>query len=203
MNQEIQTNVAANVDTIVKIAPNKSQTLLVTIAIIGFLIIACGVYLFTLDGKDTPAYFVSAVGILFITLPLAAWFKSQSDTDLSGAKKTKLSFPDGTLIETDSRVVCKKEFVELLRDFFARKPLPSPTGVVDVNLNPVANSQLEGQLIAQQINQKVEEGNKILSDIIAKDHANLIEQPVNTAQPILEGHQTFSSNIVHPQESQL
>ncbi|HBL5969377.1 TPA: hypothetical protein LTW63_003432 [Enterobacter hormaechei] len=153
MTQKNDGVISMSASAAVTVTAKKSQSLIMILAITMMLLsfIAC----FLLYDHN-PLYWVPFVpaGILLITCVSLALL-THKNTDLAGAHATVIESggPSGFKIVTDPRVdIASKSIVPLISVLANMHTLPNASGLVDENLNPIPNTELQAMQKVASIN---------------------------------------------------
>lgn len=142
--------VRANVD----VRPHRSQVFLVAMVILAAVAMVLGAILLSSD-KNIGLVFLLA-SVVIVAWCFKAWNKSQSDVDLDKAHPTQVVLPDGTKVDTDSRLLKSKEGVagllEMLSGVLHRVPLPPAEGIINQDGDIVPDSTEAAAKLTKQIN---------------------------------------------------
>lgn len=145
--------ISMNASAAVTVSANKSQSLIVIIAVTMAIVCVIGcilVYVYN------PLYWVpfAVAGVLLIACIILAVL-THKNTDLAGAHATVIEAGGaaGVKIVVDPRVdIASQKFVPLLTVLSNMTTLPEPSGFVDKNLNPIANTEQEAMQKVASIN---------------------------------------------------
>lgn len=168
--------ISMNASAAVTVSANKSQSLIVILAVTMAIVCVIGcilVYVYN------PLYWVlfAVAGVLLIACIILAVL-THKNTDLAGAHATVIEAggPAGVKIVVDPRVdIASQKFVPLLTVLSNMTTLPEPSGFVDKNLNPIHNTE-------QEAIQKVASINSEAQLACSEAIANIVSLP--TSEPM-------------------
>lgn len=168
--------ISMNASAAVTVSANKSQSLIVILAVTMAIVCVIGcilVYVYN------PLYWVlfAVAGVLLIACIILAVL-THRNTDLAGAHATVIEAGGaaGVKIVVDPRVdIASQKFVPLLTVLSNMTTLPEPSGFVDKNLNPIHNTE-------QEAIQKVASINSEAQLACSEAIANIVSLP--TSEPM-------------------
>ncbi|WP_257850301.1 hypothetical protein [Klebsiella aerogenes] len=149
--------ISMNASAAVTVSANKSQSLIVILAVTMAIVCVIGcilVYVYN------PLYWVlfAVAGVLLIACIILAVL-THRNTDLAGAHATVIEAGGaaGVKIVVDPRVdIASQKFVPLLTVLSNMTTLPEPSGFVDKNLNPIQNTEQEAMQKVASINSEAQ-----------------------------------------------
>ncbi|HFN3637528.1 TPA: hypothetical protein ACHFTR_002808 [Klebsiella aerogenes] len=149
--------ISMNASAAVTVSANKSQSLIVILAVTMAIVCVIGcilVYVYN------PLYWVlfAVAGVLLIACIILAVL-THRNTDLAGAHATVIEAGGaaGVKIVVDPRVdIASQKFVPLLTVLSNMTTLPEPSGFVDKNLNPIHNTEQEAMQKVASINSEAQ-----------------------------------------------
>ncbi|HHJ4349423.1 hypothetical protein [Citrobacter freundii] len=149
--------ISMNASAAVTVSANKSQSLIVILAVTMAIVCVIGcilVYVYN------PLYWVlfAVAGVLLIACIILAVL-THRNTDLAGAHATVIEAGGaaGVKIVVDPRVdIASQKFVPLLTVLSNMTTLPEPSGFVDKNLNPIPNTEQEAMQKVASINSEAQ-----------------------------------------------
>lgn len=168
--------ISMNASAAVTVSANKSQSLIVILAVTMAIVCVLGGILVYVYNPLYWVLFVVAGVLLIACLILAAL--THKNTDLAGAHATVIEAGGaaGVKIVVDPRVdIASQKFVPLLTVLANMTTLPEPSGFVDKNLNPIQNTK-------QEAIQKVASINSEAQSACSEAIANIVSLP--TSEPM-------------------
>lgn len=172
--------ISMNASAAVTVSANKSQSLIVILAVTMAIVCVIGcilVYVYN------PLYWVLFVvaGVLLIACIILAVL-THKNTDLAGAHATVIEAGGaaGVKIVVDPRVdIASQKFVPLLTVLANMTTLPEPSGFVDKNLNPIHNTEQEAMQKVASINSEAQLAcSEAIANIVSLPTSESISGPV-------------------------
>ena len=176
-------SVGASVKSHIDVKAGRSQSLLVTLAIVGGVSLVCGAVIVAMQNLH-GLWFLGFSAVPF-GLAFRGWWKSQADTDFDNAKPTTVVLADGKSITTDGRTFINPVAVEGLTrvlEHFQRPVLVEASGIVDAQYQVIPGTE---QAAAEATARIQAQADQYLEGVVEGLKAH--HQGKMVSQPSLEG----------------